>query len=226
MIVIYKFCNMEEIWKEIPGYECYYEASTEGNIRSLDRTLNCPWGEAYPAKGKPKAICKDRYGYLHVGLSKNGRKSYPSLHRIVALTFLPNPDNKPCIDHIDGDKTNNRVSNLRWCTVKENNQNPITRKRHREVVFTEERNRKVSLGLMGHHVAEETRKKLSDFRKTTARKVRQFTLDGELVAEWNNTHEAAESLNLNHNTMVGLIKRGKRTKGNYKDYIFKYVEKV
>lgn len=216
---------MEEIWKEIPGFEGYYEASTEGNIRSMDRTLNCLWGEVHPAKGKTKAVCKDRYGYLYVGLSKGHKKYHRTIHRLIALTFIPNPDNKPCVDHIDGDKTNNRVGNLRWCTVKENNQNPITRKRHREVVYTEERNRKVSLGLVGHSVSAEARRKLSEFRKTTARKVRQFTLDGKLVAEWNNTHEAAESLNLKHNTMVSLIQRGKRSKGYYKYFIFKYVEK-
>lgn len=216
--------NPTEVWKEIPGYEGYYEASTFGNIRSMDRILNCPWGEVYPAKGKPKAMCKDKYGYLYVGLSKGRKKRHLTVHRLIALTFIPNPNNKPCIDHIDGDKTNNRVDNLRWCSVKENNSNPITRERHKNVVHTEERNRKVSLGLMGHKVTNVTRKKISDYRKSTARKVRQFTLDGKLVAEWNNTHEAAKSLNINHNTMVSLIKHGKRTKGYYIDYIFKFVE--
>lgn len=156
---------MAEIWKDIPGYEGYYEVSTEGNVRSVDRIINCPWGNVYKAKGKPKAICKDKYGYLHVCLSKEGKKSYPPLHRLVALAFIPNPYGKPCVDHIDGEKTNNKVGNLQWCTIKENNRNPITRKRHKEIVWSEERNKRVSQGLKGHPCSLETRKKISDKRK-------------------------------------------------------------
>ena len=59
-----------EEWKAIPGFEGYYEASTLGNIRSVNRIISCPWGEVYPAAGKLKAKCKDRDGYYHVCLSK------------------------------------------------------------------------------------------------------------------------------------------------------------
>jgi hypothetical protein len=164
---------MEEIWKEITGFEGYYEVSTLGNIRSVDRVLNCPWGEVYPAKGKIKATCKDRYGYSHVCLSKEGKKCYPTVHRLVALTFIANPNNLPCIDHIDGDRLNNVVENLRWCSVADNNRNPITRKRHRATVYSEERNNKISRSLKGHILSPETKKKISESHKLYHKKLKE-----------------------------------------------------
>lgn len=162
-----------EEWKPIPGYDGYYEASTLGNIRSVDRVINCPWGKVYPAKGKPKAMCKDRYGYYHACLSKEGKKCYPTVHSLIAKTFIINPDNKKCIDHIDGDKTNNRVDNLRWCTVKENNNNPVTKKRHKEIVWSEERNNKISNALKGHILSQETRKKISESHKLYHKRLKE-----------------------------------------------------
>lgn len=163
----------DEIWKDIPGYEGYYEVSTLGNVRSIDRFVKSPTTDRLPIKGKPKSVCTDKYGYLHVCLSKEHKTWYPTVHRLVALAFIPNPDNKPCIDHIDGDKLNNRLENLRWCTVKENNRNPITIKRHKEIIFTEERNRKISQSLKGHIISPETKKKISESRKLYYKKLKE-----------------------------------------------------
>ena len=71
-------------------------------------------------------------GYLRVILCTNGETQHFLVHRLVADAFIPNPENKPCIDHIDGNPLNNFYLNLRWCTHKENNNNLITRKRNSE----------------------------------------------------------------------------------------------
>lgn len=77
-------------------------------------------------KGSFKTAHKNSNGYLEYTFSYNGEKSWVRIHRLVAETFIPNPDNKPCIDHINTIKTDNRVQNLRWCTHKENILNPLT----------------------------------------------------------------------------------------------------
>jgi hypothetical protein len=162
-----------EIWKYVPGYEEYYEVSTLGNVRSVDRFVKSPTTDRLLLKGKPKSVCMDKYGYLHVCLSKEHKTWYPTIHKLVALAFIPNPNNKPCIDHIDGNKLNNRLENLRWCTVKENNRNPVTIQRHKEIIFTEERNRKISQSLKGHITSPETKKKISESRKLYYKKLKE-----------------------------------------------------
>lgn len=106
-----------EIWKEIPGYEGLYEVSNYGQIRSIKRLEKC----GNKTRIRKERILKQslRRGYLFVSLCKNGEKENVVIHRIVALLFIPNPNNMPEVDHIDGNKINNKVSNLRWVTAME-----------------------------------------------------------------------------------------------------------
>lgn len=117
--------NMEEIWKDIPGYEGYYQASNLGRIKSIDRitTAVSSWNDVVinrHYKGIIKKITLKSIGYQQVTLAKEGKHKRELVHRIVALAFIDNPLNKPEINHIDGNKSNNAVDNLEWATSSEN----------------------------------------------------------------------------------------------------------
>lgn len=110
-----------EIWKDYKDYEGLYQASNLGRMRSLDRWVKSKSGSVRLCKGKILKLCTDKYGYLKVGLWKNGKQKYFLTHRLVAEAFIPNPYNLPCINHKDECKTNNNVNNLEWCNSKYNN---------------------------------------------------------------------------------------------------------
>lgn len=109
-------------WKSVSGFEGYYEVSTAGKVRSLPRTIINKDGHYYRYSGKILKGSLDKDGYLRFILNKNGVRIYKSCHRLVAETFIPNPENKPQVNHKNGDITNNTKSNLEWCTIKENRQ--------------------------------------------------------------------------------------------------------
>lgn len=138
---------MTEIWKDIPGYEGLYQASNCGNIRSLN------WGR--------RNIVRNLYlkphnkGYLQVELAKDGSKKMTTVHRLVAMTFIPNPNNLPIINHKDENKHNNNVNNLEWCTFSYNNS--YSKELHKERIGKPRKNYK---------------------------KVIQFDLNGEKIKIW------------------------------------------
>ena len=113
---------MKEVWRDIAGYEGYYKISNLGNIKSLVREVNAGIRHSKTVIKKGR-ILKSGYtmdGYDTVCLSKNNiRKTY-RVARLVGGHFVDNPENKPQINHIDGDKHNNGGINLEWVTAKEN----------------------------------------------------------------------------------------------------------
>lgn len=113
----------DEQWKDIPGYEGLYQASNYGQIRSLDNIQHVMFRGKSVIKLKHGKIIKQgkhRGGYVLVWLSKNGSVRAHTVHRLVAETFLPNPDELPEINHIDGNKKNNAITNLEWVSRSEN----------------------------------------------------------------------------------------------------------
>lgn len=110
-----------ELWKPMFGYETSHEISNMGNVRSITRSVERSNGRMLNLKGRPLKSFVDNRGYL---LIKPNNKS-ERIHRLVALTFIPNPEGKRDVNHINGDKLVNTVDNLEWATPKENKQHAI-----------------------------------------------------------------------------------------------------
>lgn len=110
---------MEE-WKDIKGYEGYYQISTDGTVRSLDRYVAQPIIGHRIFHGKVVGSFVSKRGYRNVILHKGGIKKHRPLHILLAVAFIENPENKRTVNHKDGNKLNNALSNLEWNTDKEN----------------------------------------------------------------------------------------------------------
>jgi hypothetical protein len=121
-----------EIWKDIPGWEGLYKVSNYGNFMSFHYNK---WKTVTATVSNTKYKCKR----IRLSAGKGRRITYLA-HRLVALAFIPNPENKPCINHKDGNPSNNLLTNLEWCTVSENNKHQydvlgrVISDKHKEIV--------------------------------------------------------------------------------------------
>lgn len=107
---------MKELWKDIKGYEGLYMISNKGRVKSLEKVV----GSGYIQKERylKESICVN--GYAYYSLSKQSKTKKFKTHRLIAIHFIPNPNKKEQINHIDGNKLNNSINNLEWCTQSEN----------------------------------------------------------------------------------------------------------
>ena len=158
---------MVEEWKPVPCYEDSYEVSNLGRVRSIPRirTQVFPNGKTINRhlKGMLRKQHKTKMGYYTVNLRSPERINSIGhwVHRLVAMAFIPNPDNLPCVNHKDENPSNNRVDNLEWCTYKYNNSYG-----------------KMPLLMEGIYLRK-------------SHKVLQYDLDGELLKEYKSVSEAA-----------------------------------
>ena len=112
---------MSEEWRDVVGYEGLYQVSDQGRVKSLERKVKHWRGGERIQKERILKPATAYNGYLLVPLYAGGKRKKLKVHRLVCQAFHDNPDNKPCVNHIDENKTNNAANNLEWCTYEENN---------------------------------------------------------------------------------------------------------
>lgn len=172
---------MEE-WKQVQGYE-NYEISNQGRIRNRAGHILKPYT-------KPD-------GYVCIKLSKNDIRKHFRIHRLVAQAFIPNPENKEFVDHINGIRNDNRVENLRWCTRSENNNFELARKHNSE--------------------SKKNSEKLIALANARKKKVRCIELD----IVFDSITEAGEKTGVNFRNISSVCKGRRKTCGGYH---WEYVE--
>ena len=151
---------MQEIWKDIQDYEGLYQVSNLGNVRTLSFRGS---GLTRPMKASPTNC-----GYYKVQLHKNGKGKMLYVHRLVALAFIPNPYNKKQINHIDGNKANNHVSNLEWASASDNQLHSIAHGLRQPSPMTGRTGRK----------------------NPNSKPIYQCDLDGKVIARWDSISDA------------------------------------
>lgn len=162
---------MKEIWKDIPGYEGHYQISNLGNILSLN------YKRSHTPHLMKHHLTYD--GYHLIGLCLNSKKTFKSVHILVAKAFVLNPENKPQVNHIDGNKDNNCASNLEWVTCKENIHHAI------------------KTGLRSY----ENRHYLHGSEHYGSKPILQYDLQGNFIKKWGSQVEAAEYYNCDSSTI-------------------------
>lgn len=190
-----------EEWRPICGFEGLYEVSNLGRVKSLkDRYGNL-------REKILKQIQNDK-GYLKVNLA-NGKRKTSTVHRLVALSFIPNPNNLPTVNHINEDKTDNCVYNLEWMNMSQQVRHGTCQQRRVANTDYKARSANTDYKVIGRKNAE----KLS-------KQVYQYTLDYKLIKIWSSTRECGR--NGFGQSAVAACCRGKLK--HYKNYIWSYVE--
>ena len=188
---------MPEEIKWIEGYEGLYQITSFGRVISADRYDRFNRHLGGEIKQHRTGTRRD---YLFVCLYKNGKGKQFYVHQLVARAFIPNPENKPCVDHIDNNKDNNHVENLRWVTHLENMNNTITLMRMRDE----------SVKYISQAGAE----------NPFSRKVAMYTLEGKLIRVFDSGGQIEKEIGI-RSASISRVCRGERRQTH--GYIFKFV---
>jgi hypothetical protein len=190
--------NQEEIWKDVPGYEGMYQVSNLGRVKSLKRIVErSSWRKTLGVREKILYTYQNKKGYLSTGLSKNNKKRVCLVHRLVAIAFIPNPDNKPEVNHKNLIKDCNVVSNLEWCTALENSRHVRSLKEIRPSRYWK--------GKLGKD-------------HNCSKPVVQISKSGDIVATYGSAKEASRITNIN-SAHIGLVCNGntvRKSAGGFK----------
>ena len=184
---------MTEIWKDIVGYEGFYQISNLGRVKRLVSWRGNDYSSRYIPDVKIVYPYIDNYGYERIGLAVHGKCRHFRVHQLVAKAFIPNPNNYPQINHIDEDKTNNCVDNLEWCTQSYNNKYGTRGKR---------------IGITNHN------------GKGAKRSVLQYDLDGNFIKRWKSMQEASDNLVGVSVSKICSCCRGDRA--HHRGFVWKY----
>lgn len=201
---------MEEVWKDIVEYEGLYQISNLGNVKS--QHSNRLRGQ------KPGQILKVHLintGYLSLELRMGDTNKRHMIHRLIAEAFIPNPDNKPVINHINGIKTDNRVENLEWCTQSENVRHAISTGL-RSSVFGPPKGTKP--WNTGKSISEEHKNNISKSKKGMLSKKRKQVINTVTNVVYNGIQEAADSCGLGYAAMYNRLCNNSINDTNLKFY--------
>ena len=197
--------SIAEVWKDIQGYEGLYQVSNLGRVKSLGRIIDRLVYGNYWQEERILKLHKTKYGYLMVELRKNKKPKNFLVHRLVAIAFILNPENKPEVDHINANKADNNVNNLRWVTAKENVNNPLNMahligKNH---------------PMFGKKHSEETKEKLRGANNPRARKVKNI----ETKEIFDTVTDAEKKYNLSRGCIKCAIKKNWKSAGYHWEYV-------
>lgn len=196
-----------EEWRDVVGYEGYYQVSSFGRVRSLDRMVKHPNGGLRKLKGRIiSPSIRNHYPSIMIGA--NGVRIHKNIHRLVADAFIPNPDNLPQVNHRNEDKTCNIPDNLEWCDSKYN-------------MNYGNRSAKCSKALKGRVFTDETKIRMTNAKRDKMTPVLQYTLDGEFVAEYESQRAAARASGVRQSGIQHCLQKEGRTSGGF---IWKFKE--